>query len=503
LPEKILNTNSERRIARNAFYGFSTWFLPLILSLIATPIIVKTLGDTDYGIYALVLGFVGYSFTFSVGRAVTKYIAEYRPIGETKKIREVISATLLMSIVVGLVAVGLIYFSAPWIVRDVFRIAEVSQEKTIFAFHLAAWIIFTTILTQLFQAVVQGVHRFDVYARIVNVGNFAMIFGNLLFAFSGFGLLVLLGWNLSISIAMLIGFFVSARNVLPELGIDFRLSGETTKLVLRYSSGVVGYQVLANLLLLFERGWITRKLGSESLTYYVIPMSLGMFIHSFISSLMLVIFPLASELKNDKDKLLRLYLKATKIACLLVFFLVTTLIVESDSFLKLYLGDRFAEKSTWLLIMHTVTFGLLAILTVSWQMTEGLGFPRYNLKVFIACVIVTVTLMILLTANYGNPGVAFARMMGFCTIFVSVFYVEKWFFEKVQRAFWLKLFLTLAAASLVAGISELLIIRNLNLSWISFAVSVGTGAGVYVLSLSLLNFVTTEDRDLVKKILYR
>ena len=64
---------------------FSTWFLPLGLSFFATPIIVKALGDEDYGIYALVLGFIGYSFNFGIGRAITKYIAEYRASGETRE----------------------------------------------------------------------------------------------------------------------------------------------------------------------------------------------------------------------------------------------------------------------------------------------------------------------------------------------------------------------------------------------------------------------------------
>ena len=145
---------------------------------------------------------------------------------------------------------------------------------------------------------------------------------------------------------------------------------------------MIGYQILANVLLLFERGWITRQLGAESLTYYVVPMILGLYIHSFISSLMLVIFPLASELKDKKERLLKLYTKATKIVVFLVVFMATTLIVQSKFFLTLWMGAEFAEKSAVLLVFHTITFGLLAILTVSWQMTEGLGYPNYNFKIF-------------------------------------------------------------------------------------------------------------------------
>jgi O-antigen/teichoic acid export membrane protein len=272
-------------------------------------------------------------------------------------------------------------------------------------------------------------------------------------------------------------------------------------LVLSYSSGVVGYQILANLLLLFERGWITRNLGSESLTYYVVPMSLAMFVHSFISSLMLVIFPLASELQNDRQKLLRLYLKATKIVCLFVFFLITTLIIGSRPFLTIYLGEAFAEKSAMLLILHSITFGALAILTVSWQMTEGLGFPNYNFKLFGICLFLSVTLMFLLTGSYGNLGVAIARLVGFCTIFFSIFYVENWFFREIQTAFWARLIGTLASAATLAGAVQFLILRNFATNWFSFIISVSCGAIVYVFALWLFGFVTAEEKNLIKGIL--
>ncbi len=50
----------------NAFASSLGWFLPIILTVIATPIVVRGLGYEQYGIYALIIGFVGYSFTFGV-----------------------------------------------------------------------------------------------------------------------------------------------------------------------------------------------------------------------------------------------------------------------------------------------------------------------------------------------------------------------------------------------------------------------------------------------------
>ena len=492
-----------KSIFRNVLYGFSTWVLPLGLSFVATPIIVETLGHKDYGIYALILGIVGYSFNLSFGRAIIKYIAEYRARSESEKIRDVISAAFFINLVVGIIGILAISLSANFLVGNVFQIEAADQSKTVTALYLAAMLIFSLMLNQLFNSILQGIHRFDVYSKIFNFNNLAVLSGNILLALNGYGLVYLLAWNLFINILSGIFYAASAKRLLPEFGINLKFKPESLKLILRFSAGIIGYQILANILLLFERGWITRQLGSESLTYYVVPMSLSFYIHGFVTSLILVIFPLASELKDNPVKLLRLYTKATKTVCFFVFFLAATFIVQSRVFLTLWMGAEFAEQSSTLLIIHTITFSLLAILTVSWQMTEGLGYPSYNTYIFMICLLLNIVTIVSLTPGYGNFGVALGRLAGFGTIFFSIFYVERWFFGRVQTKFWLRLASLLSASAVLSAVVQILIINNFQTGWLTFLAVAGGGGIVYCLVLLLFGFVEEEEKQLLKSILSR
>src|SRR5687767_11538659 len=139
---------NSKSIFRNSIYGFSTWLLPLALSFIATPVIVRSLGHEDYGIYAFVLSFIAYSFNFNVGRAITKFVAEYRANNETEKIREVISATLFINLALGGFGVIVILVSAKSLVIDFLKIQAESQEKSINALYIAALTIFFLMLSQ-------------------------------------------------------------------------------------------------------------------------------------------------------------------------------------------------------------------------------------------------------------------------------------------------------------------------------------------------------------------
>lgn len=494
---------SGKSVIRNVFYGSLTWFLPLCISFIATPIIVRSLGNNDYGIYALVLGFIGYSFTFSFGKAITKYIAEYRNTRDSDKITDVISASFVLNCVIGLVGVTLICLMTPWLVRDVFRIEAASQDKTITAMYVGAAVIFVSMLNTLFSSMLQGLHRFDIYSKIFTASGFVSIGGNLVLALMGCGLVALLLWNLITLAIFGVVYAVVAKRNLPEFRLRLSFDRATVRTVLGYNAGIVGYQLAANILLLFERGWITQRLGSESLTYYVVPMTLGMYLHGFVSSLVQVLFPLASELNNDREKLLKLYTKATKIISMISAFVMMSVIVNSKLFLHLWIGESFVENSSDLLVLHMITFGLAAILTVSWQMSEGLGFPHYNFGLISICLVISVSLMIALTGTYGNFGVAVARLAGFGTIFFSIFMVERLFFKKVQAPFWLRNLVCLGLASLVAAAGEYLITTNLPQTWPTLFLSAGIGGTAYLLVLWLLKFVTEDEKLLIRSILKR
>jgi O-antigen/teichoic acid export membrane protein len=496
-------SETSKSIFKNVLWGFSTWILPVGLSFFATKIIVKSLGDQDYGIYALVLGFVGYSFNFSFGRAITKYIAEFRAKSENEKIPDLISSALFINLAVGLFSVSLICFFANWLVIHVLDIDAESQSKTVTALYIASAIIFFTMLNQIFNSVLQGIHRFDVYSKIFNLNNLGLLSGNLVLALLGYKLLSLFIWNLSVTCLTCVIFAISAKRFLPEFKLNFKFQPEMLKLIVKYSYGIIGYQILSNFLVLFERGWIFRKLGAENLTYYVVPMTLAIYIHAFISSLILVIFPLASELKNDKEKLLRLYTKATKIVVLLVVFLGTTIITESRFFLTLWMGAEFADKTWMLLVIHTITYSLVAILAVSWQMTEGLGYPNYNFLLFLVCLVISVSLMIALTPGFGNLGIATGRMTGYAVIFLSIFYIERWFFNKIQVEFWFKVLLILVISGVAAAFIERFIIRHFELSWLVLFGATGSGAVVYFLLVWAMGFVSEDERLLIKRLLSR
>jgi O-antigen/teichoic acid export membrane protein len=119
------------------------------------------------------------------------------------------------------------------------------------------------------------------------------------------------------------------------------------------------------------------------------------------------------------------------------------------------------------------------------------------------CFIINVCLILWLTPELGNVGVALGRLAGFGTIFFSIFYIEKWFFDKIQVRFWLQAIVVLTIASVLAGFTEKFIIQNFSLGWQTFIGASACGGIIYCLTVWLLGFISEDEKLLIKRVLAR
>ncbi len=75
------------------------------------------------------------------------------------------------------------------------------------------------------------------------------------------------------------------------------------------------------------------------------------------------------------------------------------------------------------------------------------------------------------------------------------------FFTKVQARFWFGLTGNLAFAAITAAAAEHFISFSLPAHWPTFILSILAGGAIYCTVLLLLNFVTEDDKQVVRKIL--
>ena len=484
-------------LLKNSIFGFLSWFLPLGLNFIATPLMVRGLGIEEYGVFTLILGFVSYSFTFSIGRAITKYVAEYQAAGQPEKISQVISATLILNLLVGGAGMAILVFMAKWFVVNLLQIESRLQDEAVAGFYFAAAIIFMTMLTQAFSAVVQAVHRFDIYSYITIGSSSLLSLGNIYLISLHPRIETLLIWNTVLSVLSTLVFYIYARRLLPFFKLQFSVPKEITSLVVKYSLAIVALQVLGNILLIYERSLISNKLGTQAVTYYVVPQNLGIYVHAFITSITLALFPLASEVKSlgDTLKLRQLYTKATKIVIVLAAFMCLTLINGRVFLLHLWLGDDFVRNSAATLVMHAITFSIVAIGIISFQMIEGIGQPKVNAILTLFWLLIGLPLMYLFINDYGIVGVGAARMIGALVFIPGILYIEKKVFGGVLWDFWRTVLPLMCISIVLASAIQFAAFANFAQSWLNFLAVVTVSGLIFCATLFFGGFVSKSEKE--------
>lgn len=489
------------RLLRNGLYSLLSWALPLILALLVTPMIVKGLGHEAYGLYAVILGFIGYSFAFGIGKAATKYVSEFRAAGNADRISGLVSSLVWISLGFGISAIVVIGLAAPWLVRNVLLISPELQETAIAGLYLGSITILLTVVSQVFQSVLQGVHRFDRFLLLGNISALLLNFGSVLLVWNGFGVTHLVLWNSVVVFFVGVMFYANARRLLPEFRLTWRVARQEWNAAWGYSLSIVGYQIFGNALLLFERGWVVRRFGADSLTYYVVPMTLCLYFHAFVSSLALVLFPLVNELLSEPEKLLRLYRTATKVVLALTAFFAVTAIVGGRGFLSVWIGNDFSAAAYPIFVAHVVTFGVLAITIVAWQTVESFRAAFLNVLVTGSWLIVSVPLMIILADTLEEAGVAWARAIGVVTFLPLIVFVESRFLGGFVAGFWISTLLRLAFVVTICGASEMLVLSSLRLDWVTFGLASSVGAVTFAAGLVVTGYFDAVERGVATGLL--
>lgn len=496
----MIRQNPIRRFAANSIFSSLSFLFPIALSIVVTPILIRNLGNERYGLFAFAVGFVAMAFSSGIGRVAAKYIPEYRAASQPEKIPDLISTTFLTSLVVGLFQGLLLFIAAPWLVSDVLLVAAGGQADLTTALKIAAFAGFLTMLGIVFQATIQGHHRFDTLAVITNISALFLSAGYVSIVLSGFGFTELLIWNFVIAVATSAAYFFSWKKKIPDARLGKILSQRESRPLLKYAGSIAIYQTLTNIFYVFERSLVTRKFGPEAFAFYAVPSSLALYMHGVLASIIPVFFGVINEILADKHRLEVIYKKATKTVLVIVFFVIGHFIGVGKSFLELWLGTDFSQNSYSLLLIIGTAIGINAIGIVAWQFAEALHHPTLNALSSFTWLIIAIPFMIFLSQSGGSDGVAIGRLIGAFATVPIMFYVERKCFGRNFWSFWLISLLKVSIAIAALLLVETLFNRlgETRLSW--FAISAMMGTLVFVFSIFALRYFSNAELEGFRRI---
>lgn len=465
--------------------------LSYLVMLLLTPLIIKIIGKSEFGLYTLVNSIIGYLALLSLGfgSAYVRFYFRVKRESEGRNIEKLNGTYFLTYAVMTFMVVAggiiLIIFS-----KQVFGPKLTPEEHdtakillAILTFNLAGTFIFS-----IFWSYLRAIQHFVII-------EFALLIKTLLSPIFTISLLLLgfgsIGFVASTAVVtLLIEIFITIYAFKKgEIKFNFSTYDKSLfKEILLYSIFIFGFEFLNqvnngvdNIVL----GWTA---GTEIVSIYAIGITITGIMLSLPNGINNVITPEINRISSSEEEKLKtisdMQVRFGRMIFMIIAFILSGFILFGNPFLNLWVGAGF-EDAYWIVIIMGVSKIFGYSLTVSSIYIKAENIHKTRLISFAIAILLNIAITIPLAIYIGPIGAAIGTGVTYFmyTIFMHFYYVH---IIKIQLyRFWKEVvYILIIYLLLLAPFFILTLFVDLSKLWILLVVGIG-----YVLAFVIVNII--------------
>ncbi len=457
-------TSTSYKILKNVSYSLLGFGIPILVSVITVPLIVKGLGATEYGILILANTIIAFLSLLDLGLSagLSKFITQYKAIGDFTNLQKIVNNAYSLYWFIGLFGLGVFFVIGKFFLQ-MFKIQGVSQQHIFIVFLLAGMVFFVNSFTTIFSSISIALQRFDIVNKLSVLQLVVYNFSVAILLFFGFQLKVIMLANLLSFIGLAYLYYIKSKELLPELKFRFSFDREKVKELYSFGLVVAFSNFNNNLLNNLDRLLIPIFLNPTQLTFYSLSGNVAMKTANVTGSLGGIFFPLATELssKNETSNLGIIYRKVIRNLVVVSFSIAFSLALFGKEILFYWLGQDFVNNGYVVLLILCLTYWILSIYGILYNFLLGMNKEKKLAKWTFVLAMINLVSLVLLIKPFGIVGVAWAYLIGVLPILYLFYQSEKELFGFTDIvAFYFKLlWRLLVAGTLFAFIIKFLIIK--------------------------------------------
>lgn len=429
-------------LGRSILSNWGAFVFGALVNFALSPYIVRTLGDTAYGAWVLLVSLVGYLGLLDLGvrGAVTRYVARNHAASDHTEAGRVASSALGLFTVAGLAAIALSGVMA-LLVGRVFRVPPQFEEVARIVALLGGVNVAVSLVSGVYGGVLIGLQRFD-YSNAVEIGVNALRAVAIVVALrSGHGLLVLALVQLGATMLRGAASWWLSRRLYPELKIEFR-SADRRHVGVIFSFGLASslLQAMGSLMLYSDSLVIGALLPVSMITFFSIGANLQEYARAIVSGISQTLTPWMSAIegRGDHAALQRVLLTGGRLTTLTILPVALTFMIRGESFIALWMGPQYAALSGNVLRVLSLTLWCIAGYQVVGASMLGVSRHSGLVPIFVAEALCNLGLSILWVRAYGVIGSAWGTAVPrlIASLLVCPWYVRRHLGVPL-RTFWL------------------------------------------------------------------
>src|SRR2546421_402512 len=331
-------------LVRNAIANWTLFAFIALVSFFLSPVVVRYLGATGYGVWSLLVGLVGYLglLDFGIRNAVNRYIAHHRAANAHEESSSIVSAAIRLYALLSMLAIllsGVFAYFAP----IVFNIPESLVTDSRIIVVLGGLSLAISLIGGVFGGVVTGLERFDINCYLEMFVTAFRSIAIVLALREGYGLVSLAWIHLAASIVYCVLFCAAAHKLYPELSLRYRGPLlRQMRTILSFSVSLTVLYVFAAFIYYSDALIIGAFLPIEAVTFFAIAGNLALQASGVAKSLANVMAPRVSALISmGSNRVGEEVLAVARIAPLIMTPIAATFMIRGESFIALWMGSAY------------------------------------------------------------------------------------------------------------------------------------------------------------------
>lgn len=420
------------QLKAGALLSYINLGLGCIIPLLYTPIMLRTLGQAEYGLYSLSNSIISYlsMLNFGMGSAVMRYVTKCRAEGDKRGVENIIGLfTIIYSILAVLVIIFGVFLS---VFANTFFSRGLSGEEIS---RLRVLLILMTLSTavsfpvSVFSSIVVAYEKY-IFRRVIDIaGTVLLPVFNLIALFMGTGSVGMAVVGLIIQILyapIFLWFNAKILNIFPRFG---KPQPGLLKEIWGFSAFVFLSMIVDLLYWSTDKVLIGAMVGSVAVAIYNVGGTFTSMLQNMSSAISNVFVPrvtmmVVKEVANDEIS--ELLIRIGRLQYLVISLMLSGYIVFGRIFIHFWSGDAY-EDAYWIALLTMIPLTIPLIQNIAYNTILAQKKHQFRAIIYAIIAIINVVSTYLVLPHYGIIGAAVCTGIAFMVgngIIMNIYYYK-------------------------------------------------------------------------------
>lgn len=397
--------------------------ITLLVSVLYTPLMIRLLGQSEYGLYSTVSSTIATLSLLNLGFSAgyIRYYTKYKKDGDTESIYKLNGLYLILFSIIGVIAFagGMIFtFSIEYIYADGLTAGEYGIARVLMllmAINTAQNFIFTV-----FRIAVAAHEKF-IFTRLFSIVlSLVRPVVMLVLLFAGYKSIAMVIVSLIFAVLVDVVYVIYFWFILEERFIFRGFEKGIFKSLFAYTGLIAIHMIVDQINFNIDKTLLGRFCGTAVVAVYAVGYSLFNYYMTFSTAASGIFVPRVHKIVNDtandpsrqRAVLTEMFTKLGRIQFLLLGLIISGIIFFGKTFIYFWAGNGYAEAYTVVLLL-AVPCTIPLIQNIGIEIERAMDIHKFRCIVYFVMALGNLALTVYLAPVYGAVGAAFGTALSF------------------------------------------------------------------------------------------